>query len=59
LGYKQLCNPIKISKGGKVSFGDDSKGKIVGIGNTKVGLSPLIEDVVLVDELKHNLLSIS
>jgi len=45
--------------GGTVTFGDDSKGKIIGIGNVKFGNSPLIEDVALVDGLKHNLLSIS
>ena len=46
-------------EGGTVTFGDDSKGTIIGIGNIKVGASPLIENVVLVDGLKHNLLSIS
>ena len=29
--------------GGTVTFGDDSKGKIIGIGNVKFGNSPLIE----------------
>ena len=46
-------------EGGIVTFGDDSKGIIIGIGNIKIGASPLIENVVLVDGLKHNLLSIS
>ena len=41
------------------TFGDDSKGKIFGVGNIKIGSSPLIENVVLVGGLKHNLLSIS
>ena len=41
------------------TFGDDSKDKIVGICYIKIGSSPLIEDIVLVDRLKHNLLSIS
>ena len=44
---------------GTVTFGDDAKGKIIGIGNIKLGTSPLIENVVLVDGLKHNLLSVS
>ena len=35
------------------------KEKIIGIGNVKLGTSPLIENVVLVDGLKHNLLSVS
>ena len=46
-------------EGGTVTFGDDSKGKIIGIDNIKIGSSPLIEDVVLIDGLKHNLLSTS
>ena len=45
--------------GGTVTFGDDSKGKIIGVGNVKFGNSPLIENVSLIDGLKHNLLSIS
>jgi len=45
-------------EGGAVTFGDDSKGTIIGIGNIKIETSPLIENVVLVDGLKHNLLSI-
>ena len=49
----------RYHEGGTVTFGDDSKGKIVGICNIKLGSSPLIENVVLVDGLKHNLLSVS
>ena len=49
----------RYHEGGIVTFGDDFKGKIVGIGNIKIDSSFLIEDVVLVDGLKHNLLSIS
>ena len=44
---------------GTVTFGDDSKGTIIGIGNIKIGTSPLIENIILVDGFKHNLLSIS
>ena len=49
----------RYHEGGTVTFGGDSKGKIIDIGNIKIGSSPLIENVVLVDGLKHNLLSIS
>ena len=45
--------------GGFVTFGDNSKGKIIGIGNVGKEPSPIIENVLLVDGLKHNLLSIS
>ena len=34
-------------------------GKIISIGNIKIGSSPLIENIVLIKGLKHNLLSIS
>ena len=44
---------------GNVTFGDDSKGKIIGMGNIQTGSSPLIENVILVEGLKHNLLSTS
>ena len=57
--YQQLCNPIRYYEGDTVTFGDDSKGKIVGIGNIKLGSSSMIENVALVDGLKHNLLSVS
>ena len=46
-------------EGGTVTFGDDSKSTIIGIGNIQIGASPIIENVVLVDGLKHNLLCIS
>ena len=49
----------RYHEGGTVTFGDDVKEKIIGIGNVKFGTSPLIENVVLVDDLKYNLLSVS
>jgi len=49
----------RYHEGGTITFRDDSKEKIIGIGNIKISSSPLIENVVLVDNLKHNLLSIS
>ena len=59
MGHQQFHNPIKVRWRWHLTFGDDSKGTIIGIGNIKIGPSPLIENVVLVDGLKHNLLSIS
>ena len=44
--------------GGYVTFGDNSKGKIIGIGNVGKEPSPIIENILLVDGLKYNLLSI-
>ena len=42
-----------------MSFGDNSKGKIIGIDNVGKESSTLFENVCLVENLKHNLLSIS
>ena len=44
---------------GYVTFGDNAKWRIIGQGNIGNGTSSLIESVLLVDGLKHNLLSIS
>ncbi|KAG8634434.1 hypothetical protein MANES_17G033205v8 [Manihot esculenta] len=44
---------------GQVTFGDNGKGKIVGIGKVGKENSPMLDKVLLVDGLKHNLLSVS
>ena len=46
-------------KWGYDTFGDNAKGKIIGQGNISNDTSSLIENVLFVDGLKHNLLSIS
>ena len=50
---------LQRKKEGYVTFGDNAKGRIIGKGNIGNGTSSLIESVLLVDGLKHNLLSIS
>ncbi|XP_057733968.1 uncharacterized protein LOC130949194 [Arachis stenosperma] len=52
---------IKLNKydGGFVIFGDDGKGKIIAVGKVGKNYSIFIDDVFLVDDLRHNLLSIS
>ena len=45
-------------KGGYVTFRDNGKGRIIGHGYIGNNSSSLIENVFLVDGLKHNLLSI-
>ena len=50
---------IKRKDEGFVTFGDNKKKKIIGIGNIKITLSTFIKNILLVDKLKHNLLSIS
>ncbi|KAH9770099.1 Integrase catalytic domain-containing protein [Citrus sinensis] len=57
--YAWFSSFTKIENGGDVSFGDYSKGKILGIGNVGKVSSTLIENVCLVENLKHNLISIS
>ena len=42
--------------GGYVTFGDNAKGRIIEQGNIGNGTSFLIENVLLVDVLKHNYL---
>ena len=57
--YSWFSSFTKIENGRDVSFGDNSKGRIIGIGNVGNVSSTLIENVCLVENLKHNLLSIS
>ena len=56
---KSMFTSLSSKDDGYVTFGDNSKGKIIGIGNVGKEPSPIIENVLLVDGLKHNLFSIS
>ena len=49
---------LVAKNGGMVTFGDNSKGKIIGIDNIGITSSKYIKNILLVDGLKHNLLSI-
>ena len=57
-GDKEKFTTLTLQKGGHVTFGDNSKGKILGIGTVSMTSTLLIENVLLVKGLKHNLLSI-
>ena len=46
-------------KHGHVTYGDNNKGKILRVGKVSKTPSTSIENILLVDGLKHNLLSIS
>ena len=47
-------------KGGNVAFGDDSSAKILGEGVVELGSKNVkANNVLLVEDLKHNLLSVS
>ena len=50
---------LEMKEGGMVTFGDNGKGRIIGIGKIKITPFTFIENVLLVNKLKHNLLSIS
>ena len=50
---------ISPKKSGHVTYGDNYKGKIFGIGKIGTNPSTSIENVLLVDGLKHSLLSVS
>ncbi|GAV82962.1 hypothetical protein CFOL_v3_26413, partial [Cephalotus follicularis] len=58
-GDKSLFIDLKEVDGGKVTFGDNNKAKICGIGSIGNNFSTLIENVLYVVGLKHNLLSVS
>ncbi|XP_014506421.1 uncharacterized protein LOC106766185 [Vigna radiata var. radiata] len=50
---------ISYKTSGHVTYGDNNKGKIIGIGQIKTPSSYKTKNVLLVEGLKHNLLSIS
>ena len=56
---KEHFNKLNTKDGGHVTFGDNAKGKIIGIGEIGNPQSLSIHHVLFVDGLKHNLLSIS
>ena len=58
-GNKLWFRNLKPKDGGLVKFADGIKSKVIGIGNVGKNDSNLINDVMLVEGLTHNLLSIS
>ena len=58
-GNPNMLNNVTYKEGGLVNFGDNSKGYVIGIGNVGNSETPIITNVLLVRNLKHNLLSIS
>jgi len=54
----QLVN-LKLKPAGFVTYGDNNRGRILGVGDIGGDDKLIIKDVLLVDGLKHNLLSIS
>ena len=58
-GDKNQFLSLTAFDGGCVTFGDNSKGSVVGVGKVGKSLSNAIDDVYYVVGLQHNLLSIS
>src|SRR3954470_20658958 len=58
-GKNVYIQDLVLKPGGEVKFGGDQKGKITGSGTISLGKSPSITNVLLVEGLTHNLLSIS
>ena len=54
----QLIN-LKLKFAGFVTYGDNNCGRILGVGDIGGDDDVIIKDVLLIDVLKHNLLSIS
>ena len=54
----QLTN-LKLRPAGYVTYGDNNRGRILGVGNIGEIDKVIIKDVLLVEGLKHSLLSIS
>ena len=54
----QLIN-LKCKPDGFVTYGDNKRGRILSVGDIGGADDVIIKDVLLVDGLKHNLLSIS
>ena len=58
-GDESLFQELDRQKSGNVSFGDNSKGIIRGIGTIGNNSHTQIKNVLLIENLKFNLLSIS
>ena len=58
-GERRMFQDLELRSGGIVGFGGNQKGKIIGSGTVGNGKLPSINNVLLVDGLMHNLLSIS
>ena len=57
--YFWFLSFTNIKNSGELSFGYNSKRKIIGIGNVGKDSSIFIKNMCLVENLKYNLLSIS
>ena len=54
-----MLTGLTLKYGEYVTYGDNNKGKIIGSGDIEVRGNLTIQNVLLVEGLKHNMLSIS
>ena len=54
---KEAFVTLRLKEEGMVTFGDDSKGHIIGIGKIQIITHTCLENVLYVLGLKHNLIS--
>jgi DNA-binding FrmR family transcriptional regulator len=58
-GEKKYLRELNSHSEGHITFGDRAKGKVKGIGKLTDSGSPCLDDVLLVEGLTENLVSIS
>ena len=58
-GDRKWLSNIKPMDGGTITFGDITKGKIKGIGEVSIDDDVLVKNILFVEGLRHNLISIS
>src|SRR3954471_19975870 len=60
-GDKELFNEDKLTKSSHeyITFGDNNKGKVIGLGNVAISKDKHIDKVMLVQSLGYNRMSIS
>ena len=56
---KSIMSSLQLLQGGNISFGDKSKGNIIGIRDVNLNDSIFVKCVNLVNSLGYNLLSVS
>ena len=59
MGDASKFTHISPKKSGHVTYGDNNKGRILGVGKIGTNSSSSIENVLIVEGLKHSLLSVS
>jgi hypothetical protein len=56
---RHILQDLELKPGGIVGFGGNQKGRITGKGTIANGFLPYIKNVLLVEGLMHNMVSIS